>query len=114
MLQVVEDLRRIEAAHRIQVSWQEGASQFEDAFKRLCAAKQHLVQQTISRQVQLYRFISELYERVCTRRTDSKRLTAARERQKAAVEDLVCKWHRWRSSQSVIGWVPCIAANAAH
>lgn len=99
-VKVVEDLRRIEEAHLIHMRWRETGPEYEAAFQALCRYKQELLQVDIAKQVQHVILIEKLFERIATRRTETKKLAKVKERQQAKVRQAAQHWYECRSAGS--------------
>ena len=97
-LKIVRLIEDHERRHGLSRSWSAGDSEFEEAFRELCLHKIQLAQRRIAVLVQEFLLLEQLFERVKSRRGDTKRLMKGKQKQRSKVEAAVQHWDDWRAA----------------
>ena len=95
IIKLIGDHERIQG---LSSRWSAGEGEFEEGFKELCLHSIQLAQQKIAVLVQEFLLLEQLFERVKSRRGDTKRLMKGKQKQRSKVEAAVQHWDAWRAA----------------
>ena len=98
-LKIEADIKRIETARGIQARWQSGQPRFEAAMAGLCSIQLHTAERKASQLIQELLLDEELFKRIATRRTETKKLQSVKENQQKKVKAAIQYWAKWKSLQ---------------